>query len=132
MQNFSELNGRTDNGLLVESAVFQEIIKYKTQKFLIFNIYFWRTKSGAEVDFILYKNQENFIPIEVKYRQMDKPVITRSFRSFIEAYQPKFGIFITKNLLQKIDVDGCEINFIPFEYLTRMYPVIKKALNLSC
>lgn len=131
LQNFSELSWRADNGLLIESAVFQDIVKHKTQKFLIFNIHFWRTTSGAEVDFILYKNQENFIPIEVKYRQMEKPVVTRAFRSFIEAYKPKFGIFITKNLLQKVNIHGCEVHFIPFEYLTRIYPVIEKGLSLS-
>lgn len=129
LQNFSALDSRADNGLLIESAVFQDILKYKTQNFLSFDIHFWRTKSGAEVDFVLYKNQLSFIPIEVKYRQTNKPTVTRSFRSFIEAYQPKVGIFITKNFIKKINVSGCEIHFIPFEFLTRIYPILDDSLK---
>lgn len=129
LQNFSALDSRADNGLLIESAVFQDILKYKTQNFLSFDIHFWRTQSGAEVDFVLYKNQSSFIPIEVKYRQINKPTVTRSFRSFIEAYQPKVGIFITKNFIKKINVSGCEIHFIPFEFLTRIYPILDDALK---
>lgn len=129
LQNFSALDSRADNGLLIESAVFQDILKYKTQNFLSFDIHFWRTQSGAEVDFVLYKNQSSFIPIEVKYRQINKPTVTRSFRSFIEAYQPKVGIFITKNFIKRINVSGCEIHFIPFEFLTRIYPILDDALK---
>ena len=37
--------------------------KYITQKFLNYTIHYWRTKAGAEVDFVIYKNAENFIPV---------------------------------------------------------------------
>jgi len=50
----SSLETRQDTGLLVQSAVFQEILKFKTQNFFDFKIHFWRTQSGAEVDFGLY------------------------------------------------------------------------------
>ncbi len=130
LQNFSALDNRIDNGLLIESAVFQDILKYKTQNFLSFDIHFWRTQSGAEVDFVLYKNEHRFIPIEVKYRQTLKPTVTRAFRSFIEAYRPKVGIFITKNLIEKINVSGCDVYFIPFEMLTRIYPVLDQMLKV--
>lgn len=58
--NFSAIESRQDKGLLIESAVFQEIYKHKTQHFLDYQLYFWRTKSGAEVDFILKQNDECF------------------------------------------------------------------------
>ena len=95
------LDTRQDIGLLVQSALFQELLKFKVQHFLDFKIHFWRTQSGAEVDFVLYKNQNCIIPIEAKYRTMKSPVISRAFRSFIEGYQPRFGFFVTKILIRK-------------------------------
>jgi predicted AAA+ superfamily ATPase len=44
---------RHDLGLLIQNAVFQELFKFKVQHFYDFNIHFWRTQNGAEVDFIL-------------------------------------------------------------------------------
>ena len=41
---------------------------------------YWRTKSKAEVDFII-EPQGNQVPVEVK-STLKKPTITRSFRSF--------------------------------------------------
>lgn len=84
----------------------------------------------AEVDFVLYKNDEHFIPIEVKYRNMNRLQISRGFRSFIEAYQPKYAIFITKDKQGKMEVNNCEIHFISINHLTEMFKLIKQALVL--
>ena len=46
---------------------------------------FWRTKSGAEVDFIVQKNGE-IIPIEVKSGIAKTP--GKSLISFIKKYKP--------------------------------------------
>ena len=88
LRNFTAPSSRNDLGFLIESAVFQELIKLRSQRFFDFDIHFWRTQSGAEVDFILYVNAEQFIPIEVKYRNMNAPKLTRSFHSFVDAYKP--------------------------------------------
>lgn len=130
LQNFASLDNRTDTGLLVESAVFQEIYKFKTQYFYDFNINFWRTTSGAEVDFILSRG-ENILPIEVKYRELKAPQITRSFRSFIQAYQPKQAIFVTKNFIGTTTVNNCKIHFIPLINLAKIFPIIEKELQLN-
>jgi predicted AAA+ superfamily ATPase len=114
------LDMRQDVGLLIQSAVFQEIYKFKTQHFFDFNIHFWRTQSGAEVDFVLYKNDQCIIPIEAKFRTMKSPVITRAFRSFIEAYRPRIGFFITKDFNATLMVDDCEVNFISFARIQKM------------
>jgi predicted AAA+ superfamily ATPase len=122
--NFNPILNRTDKGLLIESAVFQELVKYKAQHFLDIKIYFWRTKGGAELDFILYKNQECFYPIEVKYQNLKQPTISRSFRSFIDAYQPKKGFIVTQELSDTIQLDQTEITFIPFRKLTRLLKML--------
>ncbi len=121
MHNLSQpLETRLDLGLLVQSAVFQELLKFKMQNFYDANIHFWRTQSGAEVDFILcYEN--SVIPIEVKFRNMKGAVISRGFRSFIDAYLPKHGFYITKDFNKKIIIDQCEVNFISFSRLSRLF-----------
>lgn len=50
-------------------------------------IHFWRSKDGAEVDFIVVKGN-TVIPIEVKYKALKKLEITKSLRSFITKYRP--------------------------------------------
>lgn len=114
LNNFSPLENRTDMGLLIQSAVFQELYKYKTQYYKNFEIYYWRTKAGAEVDFVLSISPEECIPIEVKYRNFKEAKISRGFRSFLEAYQPKKSIVITQNIHDKKMINHCEVHFIPF------------------
>lgn len=127
LKNFSTPESRTDIGLLVQNLVFSEIYKYLSQAFLDFDIHYWRTKGGAEVDFVLYKNAESLIPIEAKYRNINRPTVSRGFRSFIQAYQPKQGIFITKNYKATIDIDGCAVSFMPLEYFCKeIFTILKQ------
>lgn len=121
LRQFSNLNSRSDTGLLVENAVFQELIKYRAQHFASFNIHYWRTQSGAEVDFVVYYNTENLIPIEAKYRNMQRPMVSRSMRSFITGYFPKKAIIITHNYKDKINLDGCMIHFVPLEQISQAF-----------
>ncbi len=117
LSNFSSLESRNDVGLLIESLVFQEILKYKVQNFLSFNIHYWRTKSGAEVDFVLFKNLDTFIPVEVKYQNLSRAAITRSYRSFLQAYRPSVGVILNRNIIDVVEFEGCEVHFIPFDRL---------------
>lgn len=130
LNNFISIESRTDNGLLVESLVYQEICKYNANHMKQLTIYYWRTKGGAEVDFVIEKNSENYIPVEVKYRNMSQAKISRGFRSFIQAYSPKIGIIVTKNLMSDIDVDGCKIYFIPLDYLPEMLKIFEQEFKL--
>jgi len=129
LRNTSPVSTRTDRGLLVESFVFQEIYKFKCQNYLLFDIHYWRTKSGAEVDFVLYKNCESFIPIEVKFQNMHRPTISRGFRSFIEAYQPKKALYITKDLSAKVKVGSCDVFFYPLSQISKAFAHIEMVLN---
>ena len=130
LRRFSKNEHRNDIGLLVENAVFQEILKFKEQNFYDFDIHFWRTKSGAEVDFVLYKNEEEFMPIEVKFRKMKRPIFTRSLRSFIDAYNPKIAIVISKNFKDKIKMKDTIIHFVPFQNIIEIFDLIKPVLSL--
>ena len=121
-------SARQDIGLLIQSAVFQEILKFKVQYFYDFIIHFWRTQSGAEVDFVIYQNEDCVIPVEVKYRTMNTATITRSFRSFIDAYQPLYAFYITKDFNQTITINHCEIHFISFSRLNVFFKLLGELL----
>lgn len=130
LRNFSKNENRNDIGLLIKNAIFQEILKFQKQHFYDFDIHYWRTQSGAEVDFVLFKTDEKLIPIESKFKNLKKPTVTRSLRSFISAYNPKRAIIISKNFKTKIKIDNTDIHFIPFSNLLNIFPLIKKSLDL--
>lgn len=100
------------NGKIFENYVFSELLK------LGIIPKYWRTKSKAEVDFIIEKEKE-VIPIEVKLR-LDSDKIKRSMRSFINQYHPKTGFVITykgKKGIKKIN--GCNVHFVDIVNLKR-------------
>ena len=123
------LDMRQDIGLLIQNAVFQELFKFKVQHFYDFTIHFWRTQNGAEVDFILYKNNQLIIPIEVRFRTLKDPIVNRAFRSFIDAYDPPYGFLITKDFNKKIMIKNCEVTFISFSRWLIFLERLKNLLN---
>ncbi|MEM3986900.1 MAG: DUF4143 domain-containing protein [Candidatus Methanomethylicia archaeon] len=108
LNNFSSFDNRTDKGVLLENYVFSELRKSGLE------IKFWRTAAKAEVDFIVFYD-ENLIPVEVKLT----PEITRSFISFIKNYSPERAIIISLNLkrISSKKVNHTEIFLFPCFYL---------------
>ena len=92
IKNFQGINNRTDFGQLHENFIASEIIKNDME------LKYWRTKAGAEVDFIIEKENRK-IPIEIK-SCLKEAKITKSFRNFLKAYNPKRG-FVFSLYLQK-------------------------------
>lgn len=88
--------------LLKESTLFKDS-----------KINFWRTKDGAEVDFIASAGTE-IVPIEIKNSMLKTIELNQSIHSFISSYKPKKLYIVNKNLEDKSTVNGCEINAIPF------------------
>lgn len=76
-------------------------------------IHFWRTKDNAEVDFIIDTAREP-IPIEIKYKALVSPQITRSLRSFIMKYHPKRAFVVNLVLRTSIIYNKTKIDTIPF------------------
>lgn len=81
----------------------------------MYKIYFWRTKDKNEVDFIIDLGQ-TLIPIEVKYKKMQTPEITRSLRNFIETYKVKKAYIVNLTLEEKIKLNNTEIFVVPYYY----------------
>lgn len=108
-----DLMFRQDLGAIMENVVFSQL-KFKEEIFG--DIKYWRTVGRAEVDFVIEKHNE-IIPIEVKYATFNSPQISRGFRSFIQEYQPKRALVLTKNFWGEMKVDSCKIKFAPLWYL---------------
>jgi len=77
------------------------------------NLHFWRSKDKAEVDFIL-QAASGILPIEVIYSDFKKPELTRSFRSFLEKYNPEEAWIINLFFESEIQLKNTRIKFLPF------------------
>jgi len=96
--------------------VFQNFIFNLMKEKMLFSpaeIHFWRTKDKAEVDFVITLGQRT-LPVEVKFKELKKPEIGRSLRSFISRYQPEMAWVINTELKKKIKLEKTEISFLPF------------------
>jgi len=96
MNNFSKI--RSDEGAIIENYVLSELLKQGLEP------KYWRTKSGAEIDFIIEK-KGIILPIEVK-KQIKPGQTPRAIHSFIEEYKAKKAVILslqTRNTQTKIE-----------------------------
>lgn len=105
---FSPLDQRADSGALMENLVMNELCKYSHPLFE--SIHYWRSTSGAEVDFI-FRKSDSLTAIEVKTGSLNQPRITRSLRSFIKAYRPDNVIVLNNTLQENILIEETSIMF---------------------
>jgi len=110
--DFRLLDLRFEKGAMVENFVFQNFYYRKE----LSHLYFWRTKMGTEVDFIL-DYQGEIVPFEVKYQEFDKEKISRSFLSFCDTYKPKRGVVLTKNYFGQKKINQTKILFLPVYFI---------------
>ena len=113
INNFNNLEIRSDSGKLVENFVLNEISSIVGEKMFL---NYWRTIAKAEVDFVL-SNGNKILPIEVKFESFKKEKIGKSLYSFIKNYSPKFAIVATKDFWGEKQVENTKVKFIPSCYL---------------
>lgn len=116
LRNFSlNMFGRVENneqlGLIFQNFIYNKIKKEIEENLKSIN--FWRTKEGAEVDFVV-RDGLSLLPIEVKFSNLSKTEITRSFRSFINEYKPKEAKVVNLSLNADKNIDNVDIEFIPY------------------
>lgn len=108
INSFEDLAFRPDKGALHENLSY--LLLKKKQK--IDNpIHFWRTKSGAEVDFILMDGLKP-IPYEIKATPLQDFKISRSLRSFIQTYNPKEAYCINLTKTGRTIVENSNVTFL--------------------
>lgn len=108
---FGSLKKADDFGFPFQTMVLNivsDIIRHSGAK-----INFWRTKHGAVVDLIIdYTHKQ--IPVEIKYRKMKKPEVSRSFLSFLNDYQPETAIIVNLTLEETKKIGKSEVHFLPY------------------
>jgi uncharacterized protein len=107
---------RSRTGHLFENFIYNMLVEKVEYSASAIN--FWRTKDGAEVDFII-KTGNKATPVEVKYRRLKKPEITRSLHSFISAYQPDAAFVVNLDYSAQVGVGETTVYFVPFYELAR-------------
>lgn len=114
---FGQINRTADYGFIFENLVLNMI--QESLRFTGAIVHYWRTKDGAEVDFVINRGK-NIIPIEVKYKRHEKPAYSRSFYNFINRYSPPDAIVVNLILDTTEKVGNTQVSFIPYYRLTEL------------
>ncbi len=111
--NFDALDKRGDSGRLLENFAASELfsISSPTQ-----NVNYWRTTAKAEVDFV-FSFSDSVVPIEIKHKNIKKPVVERSMQSFIKLYRPKSAIILGKGTISSVEKGQTRVYFPSSSYL---------------
>jgi hypothetical protein len=94
IKDFKPVNERQDKGALYENCVFSELMKKDRL------LKYWRTKSKAEVDFVV----DDRIPLEVK-SGLAKPIVGKSLYSFMAKYQPERAFILNESLFEDLRIE---------------------------
>jgi predicted AAA+ superfamily ATPase len=105
LKNFLPSPNRTDLGALNENFIAAELVKKG------YPIRYWRTKSKAEVDFII-EDKGEMIPLEVK-SNLNKASVSKSFRSFIEKYTPSRAYITSHQLYDDVKINDITVKIVP-------------------
>lgn len=105
------LTNPIDKSYVFKNFIFNQIREKITHTSA--QIHFWRTKAKAEVDFIIDKGLE-IIPLEAKYKKLNKEEIDRSFHSFLSEYHPTIGYIINLIYTKKVVLNQTTIQFLPY------------------
>jgi len=92
VQNFAPLSSRTDMGEMWENFIVSERLKYLYNNQLAASFYFWRTYTGAEIDYVEEKNGELFA-YEIKYSKTRK----KAPQTWVENYGNNFKCITRDN-----------------------------------
>jgi len=107
-----------EEGLLYESLVLQELIATNSYLDSKYEISYWRTKSGVEVDFVLY-GKEKLIGIEVKRKDFISKNDLKGLKSFKQDY-PSANLYIFYGGSKTLNLNGIKV-----------IPLKKALLNLD-
>lgn len=86
-------------GKALEHFIFMEINAYRSYRELDFNINFWRTKTGREVDFILGAGE---VAIEVKGSKSIDHSELKSLAVFGEEFSPKQSMIVSNEKNERV------------------------------
>lgn len=108
-------------GKAFEHFIFMELIAYKNMKDKRFDITYWRTKTGYEVDFVL---GDALMAIEVKISECAQRADLKGLIVFCEEHPAVKAIVVSQDReLRKIKAnDSVEIDIVPWQiFLERLW-----------
>ena len=115
--SIDELRGASA-GAALEHYILMELIAYRGLNNLDFDIKFWRTASGLEVDFILGDAE---VAIEVKINDRISAVDLHGLISFQKQYHPKQTLVVnTAPRKRRLTIDGNHVDILPWETFLNM------------
>ena len=110
LSDFRPLQTRNDFGAIMENHAYNALSSLHPGR----EIRFWRTKSKAEVDFVIEK-EGRLYPLEVKYS--GRPKIGKSLYSFINKFNPDSAFVLTRDIQAKQKIGETTVRFTPLSYL---------------
>lgn len=108
---YGSLSNPSDMGFLFQNFIANKLnmeLRSKSQ-----NVHFWRTKDKAEVDFVITSGNK-VLPIEVKFKNLKTPEVSRSLHSFISKYTPEEVIIVHLGEESVSSVSGTKVRLLPF------------------
>ena len=120
---FEPLDRRPDVGKLLEGWVFSELHKRYPWPG---DVRYWRSKNGAEVDFVLEPEPGRLLGLEVKARSGPRPKISRSAHSFIDAYAPAEFLLVYRGEPHEAQRGSTRVRWIPAELLAESLPGLER------
>jgi len=112
IDDFQDFDKRVDRGQLNENFVASELFKKEIM------LRYWRTKAGAEVDFIV-ERENRLIPVEVK-SMLKTPTYGKSFKNFVIEYKSDKGFILSENYENDIKIKNVKVVFRPIFYISKI------------
>ncbi len=119
IHDFKSLDERTDAGAALENWAFSELWKALPADA---TLHFWRSTSGAEVDFVVVCGDE-IVGVEVKAGRLRRPTLPRAARSFLDAYRPRTFLMVNTGLTHRQEVGETAVRWIAPEVLAESLAV---------
>ena len=110
---------RLDKGPLLEGWLAAELVKVLSPLAPRDTLRFWRSRSGAEVDFVVDR-PNGLVAFECKATPLRAPRLTRSARSFIEAYRPRRFVVLNLALDATERLGETELRWLPPEAMAEL------------
>lgn len=83
------------------------------------NLAFWRTRGGAEVDFV-WQAHGYLYAVEVKATPLSRPAVPRSLRSFVTTYHPRRAAVVAPGAEGEVMVGDTPVLFLPPERVSAL------------
>jgi predicted AAA+ superfamily ATPase len=101
-------------GKAIEHFILMELLAHRAYSELNYDVNFWRTKSGLEVDFILGHGK---VAIEVKGSSRVDNADLRPLKTFIREYRPARAVVVCNEGAARLHED---IRILPWRYFLKM------------